>query len=184
MACPGGAGRIAAYWVSRDAGPLRAAGPQTIRIQTREDGLQIDQIVLSPVTFFSTAPGCADKRRHGIPAHGGDADAATDVVLRADDSVVRQRQLVDSNPDSTAADGRRLTLRIRVGPTSPPRTRRPSNKVEIVFTAVAGVTYRTWLRLSATSNSLANDSVWVQYDGSVDSSGNPVNRMARHRACA
>ncbi len=27
-------------------------GPQTIRIQTREDGLSIDQIVLSDVTFL------------------------------------------------------------------------------------------------------------------------------------
>ena len=33
------------------------AGPQTIRIQTREDGLSIDQIVLSPTTFLNAAPG-------------------------------------------------------------------------------------------------------------------------------
>ena len=30
---------------------------QTIRIQSREDGLSIDQIVLSPVQYASTAPG-------------------------------------------------------------------------------------------------------------------------------
>jgi hypothetical protein len=34
-----------------------AAGPQTIRLQTREDGLAIDQIVLSPVTYFTQPPG-------------------------------------------------------------------------------------------------------------------------------
>ena len=34
-----------------------ASGPQTIRIQTREDGLSIDQLMLSPVKFFNTAPG-------------------------------------------------------------------------------------------------------------------------------
>jgi hypothetical protein len=33
------------------------AGPQTIRIQVREDGLGIDQIVLSPEAFLNTAPG-------------------------------------------------------------------------------------------------------------------------------
>jgi glucose/arabinose dehydrogenase len=33
------------------------AGPQTMRIQTREDGLSIDQIVLSPTTYLSRAPG-------------------------------------------------------------------------------------------------------------------------------
>jgi hypothetical protein len=42
-------------------GPLVyfTAGPQTIRIQTREDGLSIDQIVLSPGTYLSTRPGTA-----------------------------------------------------------------------------------------------------------------------------
>jgi hypothetical protein len=41
-------------------GPLihfAASGPQTIRIQTREDGLSIDQIVLSPETYVNSAPG-------------------------------------------------------------------------------------------------------------------------------
>ena len=34
-----------------------ADGLQTIRIQTREDGLSIDQIVLSSDAFLSTPPG-------------------------------------------------------------------------------------------------------------------------------
>jgi hypothetical protein len=34
-----------------------ATGPQTIRIQQREDGLSIDQIVLSPSTWLNTSPG-------------------------------------------------------------------------------------------------------------------------------
>jgi hypothetical protein len=33
------------------------SGPQTLRIQTREDGIAIDQIVLSPLPSRSTAPG-------------------------------------------------------------------------------------------------------------------------------
>jgi hypothetical protein len=33
------------------------AGPKTIRVQTREDGTYIDQIVLSPRTYLTTAPG-------------------------------------------------------------------------------------------------------------------------------
>jgi hypothetical protein len=43
-------------------GPLvrfNVTGPQKIRIQTREDGFSIDQIVLSPSTYLSTAPGPA-----------------------------------------------------------------------------------------------------------------------------
>ena len=41
-------------------GPLiyfAASGPQTIRIQAREDGLSIDQIVLSPDRYAGSAPG-------------------------------------------------------------------------------------------------------------------------------
>ncbi len=34
-------------------------GPQTIRVQVREDGLSIDQIVLSPSAYLSVAPGAA-----------------------------------------------------------------------------------------------------------------------------
>jgi exonuclease III len=33
------------------------SGTQTIRVQPREDGLSIDQIVLSPKTYFTTPPG-------------------------------------------------------------------------------------------------------------------------------
>ena len=34
-------------------------GPQTIRIQGREDGISIDQIVLSPVRYLTARPGLA-----------------------------------------------------------------------------------------------------------------------------
>jgi hypothetical protein len=43
-------------------GPLvqfATTGPQVIRIQTAEDGMSIDQIVLSPTTFLNAAPGSA-----------------------------------------------------------------------------------------------------------------------------
>lgn len=41
------------------ASPLffATSGPQTIRVQVREDGLSLDQIVLSAGTYFTTAPG-------------------------------------------------------------------------------------------------------------------------------
>ena len=32
-------------------------GPQTMRVQTREDGFRIDQIVLSAETYLTSAPG-------------------------------------------------------------------------------------------------------------------------------
>ncbi len=36
---------------------FQTSGPQRIRVQTREDGLAIDQIVLSPARFLNTSPG-------------------------------------------------------------------------------------------------------------------------------
>ena len=36
-----------------------ASGPQTIRIQIREDGLALDQVVLSAGRYLSSAPGAA-----------------------------------------------------------------------------------------------------------------------------
>jgi hypothetical protein len=47
-------------WGVNVMGPLvyfATTGPQTIRIQTREDGFSVDQIVLSPVTFADRSPG-------------------------------------------------------------------------------------------------------------------------------
>ena len=48
-----------AYGLSVTPAPIYFAttGPQTLRIQQREDGLSIDQILLSPSTFRQTAPG-------------------------------------------------------------------------------------------------------------------------------
>ena len=46
------------YWTAQS--PLvrfGAGGTHTIRVQTREDGVQIDQIVLSPATYLTSRPG-------------------------------------------------------------------------------------------------------------------------------
>ena len=36
---------------------FKTTGPQRIRVQVREDGLAIDQIVLSPQRYFTQSPG-------------------------------------------------------------------------------------------------------------------------------
>ena len=49
-----------AYWLA-DTGEVRfsTSGPQRLRVQIREDGVSIDQIVISPARYLSTAPGPA-----------------------------------------------------------------------------------------------------------------------------
>ena len=47
-----------AYWLSQATTVTFAtSGTHTLRIQVREDGVQLDQIVLSPTTYLNTAPG-------------------------------------------------------------------------------------------------------------------------------
>jgi len=49
-----------AWWVGQTTTVAFAtSGAHTIRVQTREDGAQIDQIVLSPATYLVAAPGQA-----------------------------------------------------------------------------------------------------------------------------
>ena len=153
---------------------FEAAGPQTIRIQLREDGVQVDQIVLSPVKYLTVAPG-SEKNDGTVLTRTGATLTAKDVVLRADDSVERKGNWL-LETDSTGADGRRLGSLDR-GSSVLTALASPANYVDVTFTAVKGVRYRTWLRLSAAGNSRSNDSVWVQYDGSVNSSGTAVNRI-------
>jgi hypothetical protein len=47
-----------AYWLSQvTTVTFPTSGTHTMRIQVREDGVQVDQIVLSSSQFLSTAPG-------------------------------------------------------------------------------------------------------------------------------
>jgi hypothetical protein len=47
-----------AYWLTQATTvSFAASGPHTIRVQVREDGAQIDQIVLSPAQYLQAAPG-------------------------------------------------------------------------------------------------------------------------------
>jgi hypothetical protein len=58
----------------------------------------------------------------------------------------------------------------------PPSTRRGSY-VELSFHAEAGRPYRLWLRGRADGDRKANDSVFVQFSGCVDSQGSGVYRI-------
>ena len=47
-----------AYWLNQVATVTFASnGPHTLRVQVREDGVQFDQIVLSPQAYLTSAPG-------------------------------------------------------------------------------------------------------------------------------
>jgi len=50
----------------------------------------------------------------------------------------------------------------------------PTHYFERTFTASRGVAYRLWVRMKAQNNGFGNDSVHVQFTGSVDSLGSPA----------
>jgi hypothetical protein len=57
-----------AYWLrQRTAITFSKSGPKTIRIQTREDGVEIDQVVLSASRFFAMAPGLTENDATIVP---------------------------------------------------------------------------------------------------------------------
>jgi hypothetical protein len=58
----------AAYWLTQATTlTFAASGPHTLRIQVREDGVQLDQIVLSPSTYLNSPPGPATNDSTIIP---------------------------------------------------------------------------------------------------------------------
>jgi len=82
----------AAYWLQQPATiTFAASGPHTLRIQVREDGVQFDQIVLSPGTYLTAPPGPLTNDstilpRTGQPAAANSpspANAAADVSTTA-----------------------------------------------------------------------------------------------------
>jgi PKD repeat protein len=154
---------------------FQAAGPQTIRIQTREDGVQIDQIVLSPVRYASTAPGSPTNDGIMLPRSGG-ALAARDVVLRTVD-VTSRRGNWSPVADPAGAGGYRMNSQDQGWFSGRSALASPPSYFEIPFTAVGGVRYRVWLRMGGEGNSLANNSVWLQYTDIVTSSGAPYARI-------
>ena len=66
------------------------SGPQTIRIQGREDGISIDQIVLSPVTYLNQSPGSLKNDTTILPESGSTLPSANDIVKYASGAPVRQ----------------------------------------------------------------------------------------------
>ena len=100
----------------------------------------------------------------------------TDVVLRAADSaVVSGAWTVKADP--SASQGAALWLPdAGVAKLASPAAS-PRDYFEKTFTARAGVPYRLWIRSRAQNDSWSNDSVFVQFSGSVDASGTPAFRI-------
>jgi hypothetical protein len=155
------------------------SGTQTVRVQAREDGAIIDQIVLSPDAFLASPPGWRDDDRLILSSNDGGAPPGSDTF------VVWTSHLPAANlhgswtrvADDSAAGGAALWNRDAARPKIVPALAAPANYFEASFAADAGRAYHVWMRIRAENDSTSNDSIHLQFSDSVDASGAAVMRI-------
>ena len=86
--------------------------------------------------------------------------------------------------DATAAGGRRLYNPNAGAAKITTPLASPASYVDLAFNAEAGRPYRLWIRGRAERDHYANDSVHVQFSGSVDRGGSAVYRIGTAEATA
>ena len=79
--------------------------------------------------------------------------------------------------DSSAAGGKKMRHADGGAAKLTTAAARPKNYFELTFTATAGVPYRLWVHGRADGDDWDNDSVFVQFSGSVTASGSAVYRI-------
>jgi phosphatidylserine/phosphatidylglycerophosphate/cardiolipin synthase-like enzyme len=161
-----------------------ADGTQTVRVQQREDGAIVDEIVLSPDLYVTTAPGAHDNDTVVLQANDGSGGApppppsgSTVVLWTADAAAQNITGNMQRLSDATAAGGFGIWNPDAAQPKIAPALAAPANFFEMTFTAEGGIPYHLWLRMRAQNNSLSNDSVHVQFSDSTTAAAAPVMRI-------
>jgi hypothetical protein len=147
------------YKVAGPVIPLFLDHDTTIRIQTREDGISIDQIALVP--YRTGAPGFLKDDTNIYPAgFVSNADILLDVGAYASGPDLHGAWRGIDDP--TAARGRRLWHPDMSAPKIASPLAAPTHYFDVTFLAEAGVVYAFYLHGKADGNSPYNDSVYVQ----------------------
>jgi len=177
-----------AYWLTQATTLTFATnGPHTLRVQVREDGVQFDQIVLSPDQYLSTAPGPRDNDTHILPANDGSSSPPPPPPPPPSDPTIvlwtanTAAQAISGNwqllTDASAAGGKAIWNVDGAQPKISPALAAPPNEFEMTFTATAGIPYQLWVRMRPQNNALSNDSIHLQFNDSVTSSGAATMRI-------
>ena len=107
--------------------------------------------------------------------------AAGDIVLWAAEAPVKVGAW-SVVADASAAGGSRLANPDANAPKKGTASGNPSDYFEMTFNAQAGLDYRLWIRGKAQADFWGNDSVFIQFSDSVNSSGTPVFRIGTNNA--
>ena len=178
-------------WASNAYGGLgqlvsfATTGTHTIRLQIREDGMSIDQIVLSAATYLTNSPGAAKNDIVILPARTGAVPpppGSTIVRHALDATALHGTWRVVA--DATAAGGIRIEHPDAAAAKVAAPLAAPADYFELSFNAEAGRPYRLWLRGRAHNDAYVNDSLYVQFSGSVTATGDATNRIETTEAIA
>lgn len=163
-----------------------ATGTHTVRIQQREDGPIVDQIVISPDSYIMSPPGPHSNDATVLPENNGGSPPPPPPPPPADQSVVLWTADLTSGQlhgnwqrtvDGTAAGGAGVRNADLGAGKIAPALSTPSNYFEVTFNADAGRAYHVWVRARADGDSLNNDSVHMQFNDAVTSTGSPLARI-------
>ena len=110
-----------------------------------------------------------------------DASAQSDIVLQASNASVKAGKWSVAS-DSSAAGGKKMRHADDGAAKLTAAAASPKNYFELTFTATAGVPYRLWLHGRAEGDDWDNDSVFVQFRGSVTASGGATYRIGTSSA--
>jgi regulation of enolase protein 1 (concanavalin A-like superfamily) len=165
---------------------FHTSGGHVLRIQQREDGAIVDQVVLSRDSFASTPPGVRLNDRTILHATSPDTVAAPPPPPPSAGTIVIWASKVSNDDvfgawrriaDATAAGGAALQNRDAGLSKIAPALARPASYFETTFTAAAHKAYHVWVHMRAEGNSAGNDSVHLQFNDSVTSSGAAFARI-------
>jgi hypothetical protein len=155
------------------------SGSHTLRIQTREDGLSIDQVVLSALTYLTAPPGAP--RNDATILRLDDPPlipTSSEVVIYASDIPASAIHGDWSRvPVAGSANGVALYNPNRGVPKITSALEAPASYVDVAFQAERDLPYHLWLRLRSAGNAGGNDSVYVQFSGAIDGGGAPLYRI-------
>jgi Bacterial Ig domain len=155
-------------------------GTHVLRIQQREDGVMIDQAVLSPDIYSSTPPGAVRNDTTVLPAAGAVLAGpmpGTSVVWTANISGSQIFGNWQRVSDSTAAGAAALQNPDAGVSKISPALASPVNYFEATISANAGIPYHVWVRMRAQRDSTLNDSIHMQFNDSVTDAGSPAARI-------
>lgn len=162
-----------AYW-SKQSGDIffEKDGPHILRVQRREDGVSVDQILLTP-------------SHNRIPGDVSDHELCVNV--KSDDIILRAKNIKDENiygtwkkeKDNNACGGIKIVDKPDRGFKVQVPLSDPENYFDIGFHAEKLTRYHLWLRMKANRNKISSDSIYVQFSDGVDESGNEIYRISK-----